>query len=197
MLHVSLGGDWRALSWNGRMTEDEAVGEFDRLVSWNQRLGELVSRDRCVVLSGANGRSWCAWQICRRLLTLDRMVRLALDGRRTAQQTAYLLADIAATFVEARDQFDSLEAGLPLRLATLARENRRTVFAHFLPLAPVPDSARSALASLEQEIKPLIEGVDLAKLDVPAILGELDKVSSGEPDIAEAIELLQELMIGD
>jgi mutual gliding-motility protein MglA len=185
----------RASRLHGR--PDEARAEYRRLMQWLTLLDGAASSPRCLVLSGTDAGGWCAWQLMQRFPTLDLLVVRAFDKGLTSKDAAQYLAYAANSYVVAWGEFARREPRLPVALRTLARQERRTVYADFLPHpAPKPPD-EPVLARLETELRVLVTPERIGSVNVPEVLRELESLAANRPHVAEIVELLQSLLIGE
>jgi len=177
--------------------QDEARGEYQRLMQWLTVLDGAASSPRCLVLSGTPTAGWCAWQLLQRFPTLDLLVVRAFDKGLTSKDAAQYLAYAANSYVNAWGEFARREPRLPVSLRTLARQERRTVYADFLP-HPAPAAPHEpVLARLETELRALVTPERRGTVNVPEVLHELDALAASKPHVTEIVELLQSLLIGE
>jgi hypothetical protein len=92
-------------------------------------------------------------------------------------------------------EFRRRQVRLPIHLHTVTRVDRRTVYAHFLPPAPV-DVPADPLAELETEMRALMRRDRMAALNLPEMLRELEILIEAKPQLSDVLELLQLLLIG-
>ncbi|HEV7671889.1 MAG TPA: ADP-ribosylation factor-like protein [Thermoanaerobaculia bacterium] len=195
-LQGRIGGGWHARSSGIFGSLDEGRVEYQRQVDWLMRLGDVVSGQRCIVLSGGV-EGWRAWQLVRELPTLGMLLQQGLEPGLPSRKAVQILTRISAEFVSTCRAFTTRDVELPLLLRTLAQENGKTVYSAFLPNAPVPSKDRDALAHLESELRPLAKAHLLGALNIPETLLELEQLSVRSPSVLPIVELLQSLLIGE
>jgi signal recognition particle receptor subunit beta len=196
-LHAALGAGRLARAGKVHRREEEARAEYQRLRHWLTLLDGAASTPRCLVLSGSEAAGWCAWQLLQRCPTLDLVVLRAFDKGLASKEAAQYLAHAAHSYLAAWEEFTRREPRLPVRLGTLARQERRTVYADFLPQPLPPEPSEPVLTRLEAELRPLATPERLAVLNVPEVLRELEALAVGRPSLADIVELLQSLLIGE
>jgi hypothetical protein len=197
VLHGVLGAGRLARASRLHPRQDEARAEYQRLMQWLTVLDGAASSPRCVVLSGTPAAGWCAWQLLQRFPTLDLLVVRAFDKGLTSKDAAQYLAYAANSYVVAAGEFSRREPRLPVHLRTLARQERRTVYADFLPLGAPGAADDPVLLRLENELRTLVTPERLAGLNVPEVLRELEALAASKPNVTEIVELLQSLLIGE
>jgi len=197
VLQGALGAGRLARASRLYTSPDEARAEYRRLVQWLNVLDGAASSPRCLVLSGAPSAGWCAWQLLQRFPTLDLLVVRAFDKGLSSKDSAQYLAYAANSYVVAAGEFSRREPRLPVHLRTLARQERRTVYADFLPLGAPGAADDPVLLRLESELRTLVTPERLAGLNVPEVLRELEALAASKPNVTEIVELLQSLLIGE
>jgi GTPase SAR1 family protein len=195
-LQGRAGAGWHARAWGVLDTLDAGRDEFNRLIGWLMRLGNAVSSQRCVVLSGGGGR-WYVWQIVHEELTLDLVMQQALEHELTSREAVQILSRAATDFVAAAQEFSHRSVELPIHLDTLAHENGATVYSGFLPQNPVAASRRDPLIELASELRSFNHANRLGSLNVTEALRELEHLSERRPQIVSTVEVLQSLLIGE
>jgi signal recognition particle receptor subunit beta len=195
-LQADLGHARFARTWGAHAAKGDAEREFRRLVDWTAAQGDALSSPRCVVLTGRDGHGFYAWQVVQRASTLDRLVARAFEPALPAKDVAHLLAFAANAYLTSADGLARRVPLLPIHLRTLARQERRTVYAEFLPREPAAAPPEPALTRLEHELRAHLTAERLLGLDVPDVLRELEALAEGRPSLTETVELLQSLLIG-
>jgi len=178
-------------------SQEEARTEYQRLMQWLTALDGAASTPRCLVLSGTPAGGWCAWQLMQRFPTLDLLVVRAFDKGLTSKDAAQYLAYAANSYVVAWGEFARREPRLPVALRTLARQERRTVYADFLPHPAPPAPGEPVLARLETELRALVTPDRVGAINVPEVLRELEALAASKSNVTEIVELLQSLLIGE
>jgi hypothetical protein len=196
MLQGRLGDGWQARAWGVLGSLEAARFEFKRLVTWLMRLGNAVSSQRCVVLSGGD-QGWCVWEIVHQELTLELLLHQTLGRELPTKDAVQILTRAATDFVAASQEFAIGEVELPIHFHTLAHENGATVYSTFLPHAPLAASGRDALAELATELRSFLQTDRLGALNVTEALRELERLGAARPQILPAVEVLQSLLIGE
>ena len=195
-LQVDLGHARFARTWGAHAAHADAEREYRRLVDWTAAQGDALSSPRCVVLTGEAGHGFYAWQVVQRASTLDRLVGRAFEPALPAKDVAHLLAFASNAYLTTADGLARRVPLLPIHLRTLARQERRTVYAEFLPREPASAPPEPALTRLESELRAHLTPERLSALDVPDVLRELEALAEGRPSLTETVELLQSLLIG-
>src|SRR5262249_55020428 len=142
---ISVGAGWFARPGVVGDSAGAARAEYDRLVTWMADLGESLSPHRCVVLCSAEPHRFCPVQLVRRTPSLDSLVVGAFDPGLSGKRIINLLARAAAMYLLALSELERLRVLVPIRLGTVTRVDRRTVFTDFLPAAPIEPSGEDHL----------------------------------------------------
>jgi len=166
------------------------------MTAWLQRLGDVVSSRRCLVLCGS-AMGWCVWQVVRQELTFALLVRQCLEQEQLSKYSVQVLARVATDFILASQELGLRNAELPVHFQTLAHENRSTVYSAFLPPAPVTASNSDGLAELASELRSVIPAELLRSANVTEALRELELLRETRPQLVPTIEVLQSLLIGE
>ncbi|MET0552893.1 MAG: ADP-ribosylation factor-like protein [Vicinamibacteria bacterium] len=195
-LQADLGHARFARTWGAQAALADAEPEYRRLVDWTAAYGDALTSPRCVVLTGAEGHGFYAWQVVQRASTLDRLVGRAFEPALPAKDVAHLLAFAANAYLTAAHDLALRAPLLPIHLRTLARQERRTVYADFLPRQPAPGTTEPAIARLEAELRAQLTPGRMAGLAVPDVLREVGALAAGRPSLAETVELLESLLTG-
>ncbi len=191
-----IGAGWFVRSGAVEPSVETARVEYNRLVDWLTQLGDWVATNRCVVLSRNGSRRWAASQLLHKTPTLAAVVAGAFGAGVSPKRTVTLLAHASAAFLLAVSEFTRREIRLPVHLHTVARHDRHTVYADFLPAAPAPISTLTPMARLEEELRAHISVERRRQVSIPEALRELEHLAHARPQLAATVELLQSLLIG-
>jgi hypothetical protein len=192
----AVGSGWFARSSAGLTSEAEARAEVTRLVTWMDGLGDIVSRNRCIVLTTAGPGRFAVVQLVHRVPTLASFVQGAFEPGMPPKRCVYMIAQAAVGYMAAASEFARRQIFLPVELDTVTRLDRHTVFTDFLPPEPVEPPAEPAIFRLEARLGDLLGRQRFGTLDMPEVLRELDLLMEGKPQISATLEVIQQLLTG-
>jgi hypothetical protein len=196
-------GPWRLRSRPENVFE--TAGEALRMLLVNayrhKEMERIISPNRCLALTSADGKSRRLWEICRTEKTLGDALTSTLHGTQSILVLASETVEIASFLVQAAHIFKNQKIPLPPHLSHIGKIADQPVYLGFLPAAETDQQADSKIDVSQlirsQFYRPVKQALSEKNIKIPLLLRAMQQLKNHGDAEPAIVDTLSALFIGE
>jgi threonine dehydrogenase-like Zn-dependent dehydrogenase len=167
----------------------------------HKEMERIISPNRCLALTSADGKSRRLWEICRTEKTLGDALTSTLHGTQSILVLASETVEIASFLVQAAHIFKNQKIPLPPHLSHIGKIADQPVYLGFLPAAETDQQADSKIDVSQlirsQFYRPVKQALSEKNIKIPLLLRAMQQLKNHGDAEPAIVDTLSALFIGE